>query len=246
MKKIILATAITENYLLKAKPYFDSIKKYSNFDKNIVISLDFHLQDQNVESYFLSSNEITNKNNNNCIQHGEFLKSNIFNQFHDSDYVCFTDSDMLMQRPLTYEEVHKICLLENNDVFVQHNKGAEDNLYDEFLRLTPNIVLDKSFKKLSCYNTGIILCNKATWRRLNKLYNMIYPLFSHAANHYALQQWLLSYIINVFMNPIIMNYSFHTHHHYGRVPGDYINNNQLYINGHIVLFAHHIKNINTI
>ena len=83
MKKI-LVTGATENYYNTIVPYLKSIHINSNFDENILITLDFKKQEFNkVKNYFLSNDFVINKNQNNCLQHGEFLKSEQFNNLKD-------------------------------------------------------------------------------------------------------------------------------------------------------------------
>lgn len=105
MNKIILTTASTDNYINSIIPYLKSIQLNSNFDYNILVTLDCCYSDTTitkVHSGFLSNSLVETKNPNNCLQHGEFLKAEIFQQFDDDDYVCFTDGDIIMQRGLCY------------------------------------------------------------------------------------------------------------------------------------------------
>jgi len=246
MTKIILATAATENYLGKIQPYLESINNKSNFDKNILITLDCtatYPNLSNIECAFFDNGKVVNKNPNNCLQHGEFLKCDIFNSFNDNDIICFTDGDIILQRGLTESEKEQILSLKDNDVLVQYNAGPQDTLLQEGPRLKQKIQMDHSFSQYPCYNTGVVVCNIKTWKQIESMYDIIYPIAKNMFQHYASQQWVISYIINKCMNPIILDYSFHTHHHHGIIEGNNYRDNCIYHNDDIVLFAHHVANI---
>lgn len=243
---IILATAATENYLGKIKPYLESINNRSNFDKNIFITLDCNVACPsllNIECAFLDNNKIVNKNQNNCLQHGEFLKCDIFNNFNDDDIVCFTDGDIILQRGLNEKERNQINSLKDNEVLVQYNAGYKDTLSHEAPRIGCRVHIDNLFLSYPCYNTGVVVCNVKTWKALESMYDIIFPVAKCMFQHYAVQQWIMSYIINKYMTPIIMDYSFHTHHHYGLIQGNNYRDNCIYHNDDMVLFAHHVRNI---
>lgn len=247
MKQIILATATTNNYIPKIVEYLYSIQKNSNFDHNILITLDCEYnisQDLNkIQTAYLSNSLVSTKNPNNCLQHGDFLKTDIFNKFDDKDYICFTDGDIIMQRGLTDEEKNSIMSLKDDQIMVQYNASEQDNLFDESSRIIPKCEIDNSFSKYKCYNTGVMICNIKTWKKLESMYRIVYPIVKNLFSHYAAQQWTLSYIINLMMSAIVLDYSFHTHHHFGIISGNVIKNNMIYHQNNLVLFAHHVEGI---
>jgi cephalosporin hydroxylase len=251
MKKV-LATGATENYYNIIVPYINSIHLNSNFDDNILITLDFFKKEQfnKVKHLYLNSDLVLNKNPNNCLQHGEFLKSNYFNSLKNEDIICFTDGDMILQRPLDNVEISLIESLKNGDVLVQFNAGMKDSLLDEYYRLAPRIehnFFEQNFQcelfKISCYNTGVIICNLKTWNFIQEKYSEYFPKIKDIFRHYAKQQWILSYIINKYLNPIVMDYSMHTHYLHGRIPDTYFINNQSYYKNKKILFSHFCMNI---
>jgi len=248
MNKIILATAATANYISKIIPYLQSIQLNSNFDKNILITLDCKYDVSNLDkiySQYLSNDLVSTKNTNNCLQHGDFLKADIFNTFSDNDYICFTDGDIVMQRGLTDSEKNHILSLKDNEIIVQYNANSMDNLFDESSRIQPKIKIDHSFSKYKCYNTGVMVCNIRTWKKLESMYKILHPVIRNIFSHYAAQQWTISYIINLIMNAIVLDYSFHTHHHYGTIDGNTYQNNMIYYKNNLVLFAHHVDGISS-
>lgn len=249
MKKI-LVTGATENYYNTIVPYLKSIHINSNFDENILITLDFKKQEFNkVKNYFLSNDFVINKNQNNCLQHGEFLKSEQFNNLKDEDIICFTDGDIILQRSLDNGEISLIESLRDNDVLIQYNANDKDNLLDEYYRLgalKSHQLFEKEFEsdliKIPCYNTGVIICNLKTWNIIQKKYSEYFPEMKHFFSHYAKQQWILSYIINQNLNPILMGYSMHSHYHHGRIPETLFLNNESFYKNKKILFSHFCMN----
>jgi len=246
MNNIVLATGTTSNYIPKIIPYLDSIEKQSNFDDNIVVALDCDIDLSKylkINKTTLSNEKIKFKNKNNCLQHGEFLYANLFNKFRDDDFICFTDGDIILQRPLSLPEKLDILRLKENEVMLQFNAGIDDTLFDEHRRLGPKIPAHESFKDIPCYNTGVIICDKKTWKNIINYYSIVYPLVANMFDHYALQQWCLCYIFHYFMKVKIMDYSFHMHNHHGIIPNSIYLNNEIYYKSNKVLFAHYIHNI---
>jgi hypothetical protein len=246
MSNIILSTAATDNYMVKIIPYLNSIEQYSNFDKNIFISLGHDYNGPHfskIETLSMSFDDVLTKNQNNGLQHGDFLYCKIFDTINENDYICFTDGDIIMQRSMLDAEKDMILSLKDNEVLVQYNANKNDSLYSESHRIKPQINIDTFFDKYLCFNTGVIICNKKTYQYLEHMYRVIHPIVRNIFHHYAAQQWTLSYIINSFMKPIILDYSFHMHHHYGHVEGESYKDNKIYYNDTLVLFAHHITGI---
>jgi hypothetical protein len=245
MKKI-LATGATENYYNTIVPYLKTIELNSNFDDNVLVTLDFKKETFNkVKNSFISNFVVKNKNENNCLQHGEFLKSEYFNSLNDEDIICFTDGDISLQRPLDEEEIKFIESLKDGDIMVQYNAGPKDTLKQEFYRLGPNInhtVVEQDYQinleNILCYNTGVIICNLKTWNILQEKYDEYFTELNHIFSHYAKQQWIISFVIHEFLNPIVMDYSMHTHYHHGRLQDTIFKDDIQYYKEKIVLFSH--------
>ena len=78
--KLILATGADINYYQKPvfQKYINSIIQNSDFDKNFIVLLDGEVEEDsfyNVEISPIKSSDISCLNINNCLQHGEFIKS---------------------------------------------------------------------------------------------------------------------------------------------------------------------------
>lgn len=247
INKVILSTGSDSNYLPKIQPYIDSIIKNSNFDDNILVFLsneEINSNKKEINVAHLSPSLIQTPNKNNCIQHGEFLRSSYFDKFNDSDIIFFTDGDIILQRNLTEEELTEYRNLKDGDVYVGYNSSPTDTLYDESRRLGMNGKTFHEFgvdwSSVKIYNTGVVAMNKKTWSRLIEDYKLLFPKVNEMFDHYAKQQWLISFIIGVNnYNIIEIPYNIHNHRHYPSPEGTYQDTNgDVFYDNKKVLFKH--------
>ena len=241
MKKsnsIILATAITPNYLCKATDFIRSIDKNSNCDANVVIlvfspsfliaelleifkSLSFARSFKKIKLRLLNNSRVLARNSNNCIQHGAFLgavKSN--DSLGDVDpIIIFTDVDIVMQRGLSKEEEAILKKLEKGDVYVGINESENETLEDEAVKLGADQSFIKNpkveIKGKRIFNTGVMVARKSTFKKLYDIYANEHQVWGSHFKHYAKQQWIISYVIQSyeFFKVIEMPSSFHSHCH---------------------------------
>jgi hypothetical protein len=255
MNKLILATGSDNSYLNKIISYLDSIEINSNFDLNFLIYLgydDINLNYEKIKTLKISPSIIESPSQINCIQHGEFIKSDGFDELVAADdIVFFTDGDIILQRNLTEEELNKFRKFKDGDVFVGYNASPVDTLKNEFAKLSPVGFLPVKFgilpvkfrtdlSKIKIYNTGVLAMNKRTWKNLLIQYNRLFPDIDRLFRHYAKQQWLLSFIIGTMdFNIIEMSYEIHNHRHYPSPVGTRVDaNNIVYYKDKLVLFKH--------
>jgi hypothetical protein len=239
-------TGSDQNYIDKIKPYLDSIDINSNFDSNFLIYLnenDIKL-DNKIKVLKMDPNKYLYKNSINCLQHGEFIKSNGFDDLiADDDVIVFTDGDMILQRNLSEDELIKFRNLKHGDIFIGYNESPTDNLLKEYHRLLPTGYVPNIFKidlsKIKCYNSGVIGATKSTFKKILDHYGKLYGEVDKMLRYYAKQQWLISYIIGTEnFNIIEMGYEMHNHTHYSPSEGSRINNKIITYNDQIVLFKH--------
>lgn len=244
--KLVLATGSDEKYINKIKKYLNSIDDNSNFDLNLLIYLgDNEINiDNNVRVLKLSPSKYIHKNSINCLQHGEFIKADGFDDLiSDDDVIVFTDGDMILQRNLSEDELMRFRNLKHNDVFIGYNESIDDNLMKEYERLLPTGYVSDIFKidlsKIKCYNSGVIGATKSTFKKLLQFYGELYGDIDKMMRYYSKQQWLISFIIgSKFFNVIEMDYDIHNHTHHGVVNGSKIENKIVTYNDKIVLFKH--------
>jgi hypothetical protein len=248
MNKLILSTGSDEGYLFRINNYLESIKSNSNFDENILI----YLSDKKLHNFIgdikiltINPNQIVSPNQNNCIQHGEFIKANGFDELiNDDDVIFFTDGDMFIQRNLTEDEINYFKSFKDGDVYVGYNASIDDTLKDEYHRLGPTNIIPEIFNvdmtKYKIYNTGVLGMNKRTWTKLCNYYNERYSQINMMFTHYAKQQWLICFIIGTMdFNIIEMGYDIHNHTHYATPKGTTIDEDGvLRFENKVVLFKH--------
>ena len=249
MNKIILSVGADDKYLQNPhlKKYLVSIDENSNFDENILVYLGKevpNINHNNIKVFDVKPESIIKNNVNNCIQHGEFLNSESFNDYLETDIIVFTDGDMTLQRNLTESDINGLRNLKDGDVFIGYNQSPNDTLENEYFRLQP---IDNdpykhfnlNLNQIKVYNTGVMGMNIKTWEKLKNSYiekfDLINPLFAH----YAKQQWLICYILGTEnYNIIEMGYNIHNHTHYPSPIGTTNENGLVKYNDEIVLFKH--------
>jgi hypothetical protein len=249
MNKLILSVGADDKYLSNPhlKNYLWSLSVNSNFDENILS----YLGESNIDSGYQNINvarvpplSIVKNNNNNCIQHGEFLNSEYFDKFEDNDVIVFTDGDMTLQRKLSQQEMSFLRNLGDDDVFVGYNQSPYDTLHDEYYRLSPidydyTKYFDYDLKNIKVYNTGVLCMNKKTWDKLRIKYIEHYDEITNLFGHYAKQQWLICLIFKLYnYNIIEMGYDLHNHTHYAPAEGTTNENGIVKYKNEIVLFKH--------
>ena len=220
---IYLVTGINEPYLSRADPYIASMNRNSNVH-NVVITLDFEIPRKYLESYrsiqFLpvSSSQVKSPNANSCMQHGGFLAALDF--LREKDILIYTDADIEVQRHISDQELDLLCSFQDDEIGVGYNRSKEDYLLEEAGRLGPAIAMRDlaarypGIDALVTYNTGVLVANYATYKRLYDMYNQHWPDFAGLFDHYAKQQWLLSYLVNKHLRPRLLPSTFHTHGHH--------------------------------
>lgn len=248
MKKLILATGCDEKYLSKIENYLKSINKNSNFDLNLFIYLSdniYNVSFWNITTLKMSSDKFLHRTNINCLQHGEFIKSENFDNYvNDNDVIFYTDGDIILQRNLSNDEYEKYKNINHGDVIIGYNESINDNLYNEYIRLLPTqqiTPIEKlEYTKIKCYNTGVMGMTKKTWKNLMISYGEKFANIDKMFKYYAKQQWLISYILGTEKYNIIeMGYVEHNHKHFPSPEGTTIDSErQVFYNNKLVLFKH--------
>jgi hypothetical protein len=232
---IILMTAVTLDYIKKSKNYFQSINRYSECKKNILIVVwDFGKKSLALRHLFallltgtlgkmgirfLFHGGVTQKSKIHCIQHGEFIKVLNKEEMAGDPVVVFTDADMRMQRPLLQVEMDFLGKLESGDFYVGINEHREESLEDEAIKIggAPTFVVQHRSKmeNKKIFNTGVYAARTTTIRKLLEIYNHEHQFWAKNFSHYACQQWIISYVIqsNSIFRVLEMPTSFHSHCH---------------------------------
>jgi hypothetical protein len=253
MNRIILSTGSDKKYLDRINAYLNTIETNSNFDENYLIFLAENDVEAEVDINFskikiskIFKSEVEKLTYINCLQHGEFVKSDFLDaNTADNDVIVFTDGDMFLQRNLTGEEEFFLRSFKDGDVYVGYNSSPIDTLLDEYRRLAGPAEMSEPFNidlsSIKVYNTGVLAMNKKTWKKLYSEYIKLFDIIDLMFDHYAKQQWLISFIIGTMneFNIIEMPYDIHNHTHYKSPEGTKIDEKGIVtFNDNVVLFKH--------
>jgi glycosyltransferase involved in cell wall biosynthesis len=249
---IYIGTGITKNYFSKALNYLYSLNNMKNINiKMFCITVNFNIdfihktQLNNIK--FIRQDVLESENLNYCLQHGDFIKS--LSYVKDSDIIVFTDSDIIVQP--TNNNINKLLNLDFNkhSIYVSYNRGDVDSQFNEFNYIQPNIsvityeeVFKYNLRAYKCFNTGVIITTKKTYKEINSKYFIAYLREKNLFNHFAKQQFILNNIINIDYNYGILDDTIHTHGHYhgGNIKEIETHNNIITYNKEPILFAHNL------
>jgi hypothetical protein len=242
---LIQAASSDRNYLYKCIPFLDSVQKNSNADRIILFCVNFSVVQDFIDKYnriefiTISSDKFKKPLSNNCIQHGEFLQ---FIECAAEDIIIFTDCDIVMQREIDTEELSLFHDIKKDQILIQYNAGPSDTLWNEFERL--QCQMSKSFldtiydSSFPMFNSGMLIMQYQAYVELYNLYCKEFNKISRIIEHDAKQQWLESFLINKYFEPIMVDISIHAHAHFGVPPNITHENNEFKYNGKTILFAH--------
>lgn len=222
-QNIFIITGINEPFLPKATRFIETMSTHSNVN-NIVVTLDFTTTDEirnkypNIAFIPLSSDKVKSPNPNTCLQHGGFLPA--LDHLPDDTIIIFTDADICVQRGFTPDELERLSSFNKQEIGVGYNEAISQTLTMEMNNLEPLITPERILTlfpkcdQYAVYNTGVLVAQKQTYHRLYKEYVDQWNKINSALNHYAKQQWLLSYLIQSKFSPRLLSDEIHTHDHH--------------------------------
>lgn len=249
--QVVISTGFDRAYFPKAGDYLRSVSTHGDFDEAIALCLNFLPHESEIahpwRCIYVDESQVIAPHSNRCMQHGAFIS---FLNLNQKDIVLFTDSDMQMQRRMWPEEVSMLRNLKHGEVFVGENKDANETLYQESGYLRPFVPVesladtfkDVNIKTAKCYNTGVMAATVSTFSIILEEYASRIGDIDYTFEHYARQQWLISYIIALRgdLRVRIMPQTFHMHGCHGVKPGMSYNGLSYTHYGVDVLFAHNL------
>lgn len=246
LPSVRLVTHATPNWIENVTPYLESLNSNSPFEnwllvvngnKDVPYSM-LPKVNHAVVPQTPGAPEVTHS-----LQHGSFLP---YVPGPDEDVLIYTDGDIVMQRAPSASEYQMVSELPDNAVMVGYNSSPHETLALEASRLMPRIpdiatVFNPSILSNSkCYNIGVIIAKRSTWRRIHEKYMELYPLAYQVFARQQRQQWLVCYVIALLNIRVqVLPYSFHMHGCFALPPGGSVNGTANY-NGEPVLFRHHL------
>ena len=237
----IITTQITEDYYLRTKPLFDSIKRYWK-GRFVIGFIDFLPKDYDGEYYLMQKENIftyrsdypKNRNSFVCPQGGEFIE---YLNCLDDDVIMQIDADTIMQRELDENELLNLIPIDNEIISV-YSANPQMSLYQVSKNL--NFINPEQFKHLENvleFTGSILIANKKTFMILRDKIIEQWDEFIKLNSHHAGIQWLISKISRENFKIKILNNIYQCGIWY-QTFNTSIHNHKLYIDNNIVIFNH--------
>ena len=237
----IITTQITEDYYVKSKPLFDSIKKY--WDGRFVVGfIDFLPNDYVGEHYLMEKKDIytyrlnypKNRKSFVCPQGGEFID---YLDCDDNDIIIEIDADTIIQRAITETELLEL-IPDENEIISVYCANPQLTLYDVARNLKfLNLENYEKFKNLKEFTGSILIANRRTFVKLRDLIISEWDEFIKINTHHAGIQWLISKASHENFKIKILNNIFQCGIWY-QTFNTSIRNHKLYIDDNVVIFNH--------
>lgn len=237
----IITAQITENYYEKSKPFIDSIRKYWKH-KFVIGFIDFIPKDYNGDYYYMqkkniytySENYPKNRVNFVCPQGGEFIDYLVCS---DDDVIIQLDSDTIMQREMTEDELLKL-IPEKDEIVSVYCAKPEMSLY----QITKNLKFSNSedykyLENLYEFTGSILIANKPTFIRLRDYVISEWDEMIKVNEHHAGIQWVISKVSREHLKVRILDNVYQCGIWYDTF-NTYIKNRKLYIDNDVVIFNH--------
>lgn len=239
---MILVTGCNERYLLRMMPYLGTLLEHADFPVYLV-GVGFQPpQIEGINSLCISraANEGA-PSETESIQHGSFI--NVLD-ISDDEVVIYTDGDFLMQRAMDDQE-RSLLAISGNAAVTSWNGGPHETLGTEAGRLGQKLtdeemttVWGEGWQTRPIYNVGFLALTAWEWEELRGRYMIYWPLACESFSHQARQQWLISYLLDMFCSVTIAPWSLHAHGHFGLKPGMSWGSDGIYADGKKALFRH--------
>jgi hypothetical protein len=235
VNNIYIATGVTPNYVGRARAFLNSVSENSQFKNVIIIAwnekirkirwidwlaiANLLLEYKQFGIKIINYSKVQEKNSIFCLQNGEFIKSFNKKELKEDPIIIFCDSDIVMQRPFSIEEINKIKSLNTGEIMLGINENDQELLIDEAIKLGAEEDFINKIKSdlhgYKAYNTGLLVARSSTYINLIKEFNIEAPRFKNKFKHYAMLQWIICYVIQTrkFFRIVNMDSCFHSHCH---------------------------------
>jgi len=242
-----IACSSNERYLPRIRPYLESLNANSQCG-GVLVTVDcdapaeYRVGLDRIEFVRFDRELMSIPAPLDHLQNGDFLK---VVSGDDNEVIIFTDGDVIIQRPFTPNELSLLHGWPAGKVGLVWNAGQYDTLFTEAPRLGPRRYIQPEeadqWEKITCYNFGVIVARRLTWRTLNAQYIKVWPWVDELFSHYAKQQWGLCYALTTDgIGPRLLPHTFHMHGCYPLPAGGELRPDGAYYTGQKVLFRHHL------
>jgi hypothetical protein len=239
---MILTTQLTENYYDRARPLFESVKKYWPY-RFIPGFIDFEPTDYNGEYYLMRRDDIytysddypKNRSDFVCPQGGEFID---YIDCQDDEIIIQIDADTIMQRAIMPDELLEI-IPKKNQIIAVRGASPAPSLFQVAKNLdfkAPELFDDMD--TIYEFTASFMVARADTFRSLQGYIIAYWEFLVFHCHHHAGIQWLISMIANYFFNIKIIDNIYQCGEWYLYFDTK-IEDNKLFYNDKKVIFNHH-------
>ena len=234
---MIIATSITQPYLEKSKPFFESVVKHFN-GKRICFCIGFNCEIEGWETVNVPIESLqikwqpSNRDGYYSLQHGEFTRHY---DFKPDDVIMFCDSDMVLQR-------YWVGLRTYPSTFYLTNSSFPPtyicNVIENIGCTYPDLIMreyDIDYKETELC-TCFMIADIKSWKLLYKRVKIRKGFLRHF-NHHATWQLLISILIKATFNHEVLSPVICCADWYSGTPAKYVGD-KLTIGGTDVYFNH--------
>lgn len=200
---IYLGSGMTKDYFIKSNPFLEGLNNMQNNIKKFVITLGWHIEEaefdkyKNIEFIYQDIEYLKDELSGfNCVQYGAFV--DVLN-CNDDDIILFIDSDIVIQRDFTIDEISYLYSIKENEIAVNNNESgrtfSEEYLYLEPIKEYQDIKSYFGINEEQVYCGGVIASSKNTWQNFRLEYLKEIKYIESCFKHYAKIQFLISIII---------------------------------------------------
>ncbi len=247
MSKIYLSSGISENYVARATPFLNSIKKHLNVPC-LIFAVDFcgHPSEiLGVQCVNVDYTKCTFQYPKKMLQSAAFtlfMPSN----WQDDDVIIFCDADAYFQRPFTDSELAAFAAVKPGQFLGDYNcPNHWQSLLSEARDLFPKMPMEKietmfpGMHTTETVNWGFIVARLGTWKELHSRTVEIWPQVDAAFGNPARVQLACIYAASQpGMEISKLPLGCHAHGHHGVQTGLTKDNDVWRLNGEVVAFAH--------
>jgi hypothetical protein len=244
MNHITLVSVVTENYLERARPFLESLRRLSGVDRFCVCQgfkpqMAFQIDCNHVDFIATPMHWTSDKG---IWQHGRWLDA--LPGVRDDQLYILTDADITVQRDFTEAERVRLTDYDLETFGAAWDCGENDDLFQMAAKMgmtEGGDLFPMPWTSIPGYNTGVLAMRGRAWKRLRDLFECRAEGFWKVNPHRSRCQWLMCWCLHrLGLRADILPGSIHAHAHHGIPKGATVDNGVLRHNGETVLFRHAI------
>jgi hypothetical protein len=219
MNNILLACGMNRGYFERGREYIDSLYRHCNIPFRVYCLDELASYIHHDNALVIPSWRLESQNGGQMLQNGNFAK--IDQILYPDEVVCFTDCDIVMQRPWTAEEIQMLESWPDGTFGIAWNAKEGDTLREEYRRINVHrkdeSVLSRyeGWENMGCFNCGVIVAKAKDWRAMFEIFRQEFELFYNTFPYKSSIQWLICWIVQRHFKHQILGGEIHSHGHFG-------------------------------